>query len=108
MKDTSWFSRSIMDKLARLRAPQKDVDGPGLDDLTARERDVLALICRGCDDKTIARTLDVASNTVRNHVARIYAKIGVNRRIAAVAWARARGFDGEGVRLEKAEQEKAA
>ena len=27
----------------------------------------------------------------------IYAKIGVNRRIAAVAWARARGFDGEGV-----------
>lgn len=108
MKDTSWFSRSIMDKLARLRAPQPDVAGPGLDDLTARERDVLALICRGYDDKTIARTLDVAGNTVRNHVARIYAKIGVNRRIAAVAWARARGFDGEGVRHEKTEQETAA
>ncbi len=105
MKDTSWFSRSIMDKLARLRAPQADIDGPGLDDLTARERDVLALICRGYDDKTIARTLDVAGNTVRNHVARIYAKIGVNRRIAAVAWARARGFDGEGVRIEKLDQE---
>ncbi len=95
MKDTSWFSRSIMDKLARLRTPQVAVDGPGLDDLTARERDVLALICRGYDDKTIARTLHVAGNTVRNHVARIYAKIGVNRRIAAVAWARARGFDGD-------------
>jgi PAS domain S-box-containing protein len=95
MKDTSWFSRSVMDKLARLRAPQADADGPGLDDLTAREREVLALICRGHDDKTIARTLNVAANTVRNHVARIYAKIGVNRRIAAVAWARARGFDGE-------------
>ncbi|KQT35263.1 LuxR family transcriptional regulator [Sphingomonas sp. Leaf412] len=108
MKDTSWFSRSIMDKLARLRAPQTEVDGPGLDDLTAREREVLALICRGYDDKTIARTLDVAGNTVRNHVARIYAKIGVNRRIAAVAWARARGFDGEGVRYHKIEQETAA
>jgi PAS domain S-box-containing protein len=108
MKDTSWFSRSIMDKLARLRAPQSDAPGPGLDDLTARERDVLALICRGYDDKTIARTLDVASNTVRNHVARIYAKIGVNRRIAAVAWARARGFDGEGVRREKLDQETTA
>ena len=47
MKDTSWFSRSIMDKLARLRAPQMQNDGPGLDDLTTRERDVLALICRG-------------------------------------------------------------
>ncbi len=107
MKDTSWFSRSIMDKLARLRAPQLVSDGPGLDDLTTRERDVLALICRGLDDKTIARTLEVAGNTVRNHVARIYAKVGVNRRIAAVAWARARGFDGEGV-VQRLEQETAA
>jgi PAS domain S-box-containing protein len=101
MKDTNWFSRSIMDKLARLRTPQKSTDGPGLDDLSARESEVLALICRGYDDKTIARTLDVAGNTVRNHVARIYAKIGVNRRVAAAAWARARGFDGEGVKVSK-------
>ncbi len=108
MKDTSWFSRSIMDKLARLRAPQADNDGPGLDDLTVREREVLALICRGCDDKTIARTLNVAGNTVRNHVARIYSKIGVNRRIAAVAWARARGFDGTGVVAERPRRETAA
>jgi len=97
-----------MDKLARLRTPQGVASGPGLDHLTSRERDVLALICRGYDDKTIARTLDVAANTVRNHVARIYAKIGVNRRIAAVAWARARGFDGEGVDLDKPERETAS
>ncbi len=108
MKDTSWFSRSIMDKLARLRAPEPDVAGPGIDDLTARERDVLALICRGHDDKTIARTLNVAGNTVRNHVARIYAKIGVNRRIAAVAWARARGFDGDSAVRPKIHEETAA
>jgi len=106
MKDTSWFSRTVMDKLARLRAPQPDADGPGLDDLTPRERDVLALICRGYDDKTIARSLNVAGNTVRNHVARIYAKIGVNRRIAAVAWARARGFDGEGAAIDRSAREK--
>lgn len=86
MKDTSWFSRSIMDKLARLRAPRDEAQGAGLDDLTAREREVLALICRGLDDKSIARTLDVSGNTVRNHVARIYGKIGVNRRTAAAAW----------------------
>jgi PAS domain S-box-containing protein len=105
MKDTSWFSRSIMDKLARLRTPQPQISGPGLADLTTRERDVLALICRGYDDKTIARTLDVAGNTVRNHVARIYAKIGVHRRIAAVAWARARGFGGESATIDKPERE---
>ncbi|QNE30762.1 PAS domain S-box protein [Sphingomonas sp. NBWT7] len=97
MKDTSWLSRSIMDKLARLRAPIPDETGVGLKDLTAREREVLALICRGLDDKTIARTLDVSGNTVRNHVARIYAKIGVNRRTAAAAWARARGFESDTV-----------
>jgi len=107
MKDTSWLSRSIMDKLARLRAPQREVGGAGLDDLTPRERDVLGLICQGLDDKKIARSLDVAANTVRNHVARIYAKIGVNRRIAAVAWARARGFDGGTARLGSSEQEAA-
>ena len=107
MKDTSWFSRSVMDKLARLRTPQGEKTGPGLNDLTPRERDVLALICRGQDDKTIARTLDVSGNTVRNHVARIYAKIGVNRRIAAVAWARSRGFD-DGTRLETDDREAAA
>jgi len=97
MKDTSWFSRSIMNKLVRLRAPQEEMGGAGLDDLTAREREVLGLICRGMDDKTIARTLGVSGNTVRNHVARIYAKIGVNRRTAAAAWAHARGFDGDTV-----------
>lgn len=95
MKDTSWLSRSIMEKLARIRTPQLEPAGVGLDELTQREREVLALICRGLDDKSIARTLDVSSNTVRNHVARIYAKIGVNRRNAAAAWARARGFDGD-------------
>jgi PAS domain S-box-containing protein len=95
MKDTSWLSRSIMEKLARIRTPNTEPVGVGLDELTHREREVLALICRGLDDKSIARTLDVSSNTVRNHVARIYSKIGVNRRNAAAAWARARGFDGD-------------
>jgi len=108
MKDTSWFSRSVLDKLARLRAPQMDLTGATLDDLTAREREVLALICQGLDDKRIARALDLSGNTVRNHVARIYGKIGVNRRLAAVTWARARGFGGEGAVTSRQEQESAA
>jgi len=97
MQDTSWLSRSIMEKLARIRTPNAEPVGVGLDELTQREREVLALICRGLDDKSIARTLDVSGNTVRNHVARIYSKIGVNRRNAAAAWARARGFDGDSI-----------
>jgi DNA-binding CsgD family transcriptional regulator len=63
-----------------------------LPELTAREREVLGLISEGLDDKAIAERLSLSGNTVRNHVASMYGKIGVNRRSAAVAWARDRGL----------------
>jgi PAS domain S-box-containing protein len=92
MKDASWFSRSVMDKLATLRNPGAAEHPAPASDLTPREREVLELICKGCDDKGIADRLSLSRNTVRNHVASIYGKIGVNRRTAAVAWARQRGL----------------
>lgn len=93
MKDASWFSRSIMDKLATLRG-SGTVASPAAPELSRREREVLELICEGLDDKKIAEKLDLTANTVRNHVSRLYAKIGVNRRSAAVIWARERGIGG--------------
>lgn len=89
MKDASWLSRSILDKLANLRRPQ--VAAPATD-LSAREREVLNLICDDLDDAAIADKLHLSRNTVRNHVARIYAKIGTNRRSGAVVWGRERGM----------------
>jgi PAS domain S-box-containing protein len=93
MKDASWFSRSIMDKLATLRGVAPS-GAAGADELSRREREVLELVCEGLDDKAIAGRLDLSGNTVRNHVSRLYAKIGVNRRSAAVIWARERGIGG--------------
>jgi PAS domain S-box-containing protein len=92
MKDASWFSRSIMDKLATLRHPRGSQPEAASTDLTPREREVLELICAGRDDRAIAEALSLSANTVRNHVASMYAKIGVNRRAAAIAWARERGL----------------
>ena len=92
MKDASWFSRSVMDKLATLRNPRGAEKSRPPAELTAREREILGLICEGLDDKAIAEKLSLSSNTVRNHVASVYAKIGVNRRAAAVLWARERGL----------------
>lgn len=93
MKDASWFSRTVMEKLAQVRRPQATVSD--VDTLTAREREVLELICNGQSDAEIANRLRLSRNTVRNHVATLYGKIGVNRRSAAVIWGRERGFGTE-------------
>ncbi|WP_419826677.1 PAS domain S-box protein [Sphingomonas sp.] len=89
MQDSSWLSQKIMDRLAALRSPEKtDVAAVSL---TAREGEVLALISRGKSDAAIADTLSLKRTTVRNHVARLYAKIGAHSRAEAIIWARDRG-----------------
>ena len=93
MKDATWFSRTILEKLAQVRHPQASSNE--VDSLTPREHEVLELICNGQADAEIASTLKLSRNTVRNHVAALYGKIGVNRRSAAVIWGRARGFGTE-------------
>jgi len=97
MRDTSWFSHTVIEKLANIRTAKHAVadGGPTLSDLTAREQEVLALICRGQADKQIARTLAVSLHTVRNHVANVYSKVGLHKRGAVIIWARERGFPGD-------------
>lgn len=94
MKDTSWFSHTVMEKLAQLRRPDGNGAKAELTALTPREKDVLGLICKGLSDAEIAATLKLSRNTVRNHVATLYGKIDVNRRSAAVVWGRERGLVG--------------
>ncbi|MFS2069212.1 helix-turn-helix transcriptional regulator [Pseudomonas sp. CT11-2] len=93
MKDASWFSRTLIEKLANV----KNVNSPQLPsvsftDLTTRERDVLGLICEGLADKEIAARLKLAPNTVRNHVSTVYSKLDVHSRSEAIVWARERGL----------------
>jgi ATP/maltotriose-dependent transcriptional regulator MalT len=54
------------------------------DPLTARERDVLAMISQGCSNKRIARTLEISPETVKSHVKRIFLKLAVSTRTEAV------------------------
>jgi len=90
MKDTSWFTQTLMEKLAQIRHPGSH--SSELNMLTRRERQVLEGICRGLDNAAIAQSLNLSQHTVRNHVANLYDKIGVNRRSAAVVWGRERGL----------------
>ena len=54
------------------------------DALTARERDVLAMIGQGFANKRIARTLEISPETVKSHIKRIFSKLAVTTRTEAV------------------------
>lgn len=60
--------------------------------LTARQLQVLTLLCLGKPNKVIARDLDLSENTVRVHVAAIFAQLGVNSRSTALLMAQRLGL----------------
>ena len=64
----------------------------GVETFSARETDVLHLICRGMSNDEIADALCVSVNSVKTYIRQIYQKIGVNRRAQAVAWGIGRGY----------------
>jgi two-component system response regulator DevR len=63
-----------------------NVQLPG-EELTEREREVLALVARGYTNKQIAEELSVSEKTARNHVSHILEKLGLSRRSEAAAFA---------------------
>ncbi|HUJ87845.1 MAG TPA: alpha/beta fold hydrolase [Burkholderiales bacterium] len=79
-----------------LRAPgaQGEAEGIGqrLAALTERERQVLEGIARGLDNAEIAAELALSQKTVRNHITRVFDKIGVAHRYQAIVLARDAGL----------------
>lgn len=61
-------------------------------DLTPREREVLQVMARGGSNQQIADELVLSRDTVRNHVASILSKLGVNSKLQAVTLAIQRGL----------------
>src|SRR5207302_4938729 len=59
--------------------------------LSAREAEVMSLIADGQTNGEIAARLFLAEKTVKNHVRRIYSKLGVGSRPAAIAYWRQAG-----------------
>ncbi|MFF5439255.1 response regulator [Streptomyces achromogenes] len=70
--------------MARLRGGRQEEQQPdGLQGLTEREREILALIGEGLTNRQIGQRLYLAEKTVKNHISRLLAKLGVERRIQA-------------------------
>jgi DNA-binding CsgD family transcriptional regulator len=63
-----------------------------LDTLTTREREVLALIARGYSNAAIAETFVISEGTVKTHVKRVLAKLGLRDRTQAAIYAYETGF----------------
>jgi DNA-binding NarL/FixJ family response regulator len=80
----------VFARFARRGTPT--VDPSGLDRLTERERDVLALIACGLTNGEIAQRLGVGEATSKTHVSRVLAKLGVRDRVQAVIYAYETGF----------------
>ena len=65
---------------------------PTVEALTSREIDVLKLVARGAHNKQIASQLYITEATVKSHLIRIYGKLGVDDRTAAVTRALEQGI----------------
>ncbi|MFC8430677.1 response regulator [Streptomyces sp. NPDC057253] len=60
---------------------------PELASLSPRERDILALIGDGLTNREIGKKLYLSEKTVKNHISRLLAKLGVQRRVQAAVLA---------------------
>jgi DNA-binding NarL/FixJ family response regulator len=72
--------------------PASTFDAPGVEALTPREHDVLALVAEGLSNKAIAAALGISDQTVKFHVAGIIGKLGATNRTDAVRRAVRRGL----------------
>lgn len=74
-----WFSRDMMKCFIDHRGWQIRDDG-SCNELSARETEVVRLICEGRTSKEIAASLGLAEQTVKAHLSRIYRKLNVTNR----------------------------
>ena len=81
------ITRRVISEFVKGTGPKPQAQFPRLEDLTARELEVLVLIARGLSNAEIARALYVSETTVKTHVARILMKLGLRDRVQAVVLA---------------------
>ena len=61
-------------------------------ELSAREREVLALVGEGLPNKLIARRLEISEKTVKAHLTQVFAQLGVSDRTQAALWLERNGL----------------
>jgi DNA-binding NarL/FixJ family response regulator len=87
----------VIERMAEQPTPDPSRDAL-LDDLTAREREVLELVARGLSNGEIATALVIEESTVKTHVKRVLSKLGARDRVQAVIFAYETGLTPPGSR----------
>lgn len=85
-----WASNPLLNHLVNSlsRPRSRDVtDSQGRPLLTAREQEVLNLLADGLSNHELANALKLSEHTIKNHLFRIYDKLGVSNRMEAVLYA---------------------
>ena len=80
----------LFQQLSRHSRPIAEVEASAV--LSNRECEVLALIVEGLNNRQIGEELGIARNTVKNHLRSVYAKLNVQNRTQAAAYAVGRGM----------------
>jgi DNA-binding NarL/FixJ family response regulator len=92
----AWLSPRAADLVlgrVRQRNVEQELESGALDQLSARELDVLRLIARGMENAEIAEALSISPRTAKNHVSNILSKLGLPGRVQAAIYAVRRGLD---------------
>ncbi len=84
-------TRRLIEQFVRMPPPADGIPD-AMRELSTREREVLALLARGLSNAEIASRMILGEATVKTHVARLLAKLGVRDRMQAVILAYETGF----------------
>jgi DNA-binding NarL/FixJ family response regulator len=89
-------TRRLIDEFVQAGRRRVTSPPPALDELTPRELEVLGLVAQGLSNAEIAAALVVEETTVKTHVSRLLAKLGLRDRVQAVVLAYESGLAGGG------------
>jgi two-component system, NarL family, response regulator DegU len=87
-----WFERDMTARMIHnlLQNPSSktdDLEEQKISAITARERDVIALICEGLRNKEISNRLHISDATVSHHLTSIFRKLDIEDRVSLVLYA---------------------
>src|SRR4051794_5358706 len=77
-------TRRLIETYVSQPEPAPSAEPDGLEELTAREREVLSLVAEGLNNGEIARILQLSPLTAKTHVSRILMKLGARDRVQLV------------------------